>query len=464
MLQPSLAKTPISSPVPARLPCLVAAALVLSVGAAAAATEGRPELSPLKITASWEATEIESFVPDPGSTPSGYFREISNAGSVWLLQEARLADNIKAYLGVGGIYFFILPSKSNQYSIGQRSGFALTDLHADFGFLRREGGEHALTLKAGVFPFKYNTDAKNLGEYLFRTYTYPTVIFTGGPIRANSAGAQLGGLDLAAKWGGFSNDVLLTVKTDQIPSASLSLTEMLSYNLGGIVTVGGGFMFDNFYDPSRIAEGKYDVKEFNYYYTLKDGTRRLKAPQNPTDIPYDPAVDTAVDSTRITFKGQKAMLRGAVDFGKLVPGNLLSEGDLRLYFEGILLGVEDRPFYYTKMADRMVYSIGFNLPTFRMLDVLAAEWEYCSNPYPNDASNASLNLSPTPIPSRTPAHGDDVKWTLYARKTVVPGLAITGQIANDHMRLVDYFGHTNDRAVMPERRNWYWTVQMGFSI
>jgi hypothetical protein len=444
------------------------AALILASAAAGAVAAGaqaqESRLSPLKIRGAWETTEIESFVPDPGSTPSGYFREISNAGSVWLLEEARLADNARVYMGVGGFYFFILPSKSNQYSIGQRSAFAFTDLHAEFDFWDRGNGDHGLRLKAGVFPFKYNGDAKNLGEYMFRTYTYPTVIFTGGLTRVNSAGVQLGGLDFNSRFGGLENDVLLTVKTDQIPSASLSLTEMVSYSMGGIFTLGTGIMFDNFYDPSRIAGGGYDVKDFNYYYTLKDGTRKLKTPQNPTDIPYDPAVDTAVDSTRLTFKGQKLMVRGALDFGKLLPGAPLSPGDLRFYFEGILLGVENRPFYYAKMQDRIVYSLGFNLPAFRLLDVLSAEWEYCSNPYPNDAGNASLNLSPTPNPIGREVNGDNVKWTLYARKSIYPGFDLSGQVANDHMRLVDYFGHTNDRSVMPEKKNWYWSVQLGYAL
>jgi hypothetical protein len=30
-----------------------------------------------------------------------------------------------------------------------------------------------LTLGFGVFPFKYNPDVRNLGEYLYRTGTYP---------------------------------------------------------------------------------------------------------------------------------------------------------------------------------------------------------------------------------------------------------------------------------------------------
>src|SRR5882762_6214786 len=96
-----------------------ALALGLALAAKAPAAESESKLAPLKIFGAWEMSEIESFVPDPGSTPSGYFREISNASSVWLLEEARLADNVNVFMGVGGFYFFILPSKSNQYSIGQ---------------------------------------------------------------------------------------------------------------------------------------------------------------------------------------------------------------------------------------------------------------------------------------------------------------------------------------------------------
>lgn len=447
---------------------LSAAAVFLAITAPGLfAEEATSRLAPLKVFANWEATEIESFVPDPGSTASGYFREIQNSSSIWLLQEARLADNAKVFLGVGGMYFFILPSKSNQYSVGQRSAFGFTDLHGEFEFWRRgDEGQHGLMIKAGVFPFKYNENAKNLGEYMFRTLTYPNVIFTGGLMRVNSAAVQLGGIDLNTKLFGLTNDLMVTTKTDQTPAGALSLTDIVSYTVGGVFTVGAGYMFDNLYDPTKIATGKYDVKENNRYYILADGTKKLLHPQNPTDLPYDPAVDVAVDSGRLSFEGQKAMVRASMDFGKLFSWSLLSEKDLRLYFEGVLMGVEDRPFYYTKMKDRIAYTVGFNFPTFRILDVLAAEYEYCSNPYPNDAIEASLNLSPIPPQSGTgsPAVGDDVKWTVYAQKIVYPGFTLTGQVANDHMRLVDYFGHTNDRDVMPLRKNWYWSLQMGFAI
>lgn len=444
---------------------IISALLASGLSAFAVAEDSGLKLSPLHVNASWEMTEIENFVPDPTSTMSGYPREISNSSSVWLLEEARLSDKARVFVGVGGLYFFILPSKSNQYSIGQRSGFGFTDLHGEYDFWQQDDMNHGLRLKAGVFNFKYNENAKNLGEYLFRTYTYPTVIFTGGLTRVNGAGVQLGGFDANTKLAGFNNDILLTAKTDQTPSAALSLTEILSYSLGGIFTIGAGWQLDNFYDPSKIATGKYDVKDFDKYVVLPNGTKKALVGQGSMPV-YDSTVDgPAIDTVALTFKGQKVMVQAVLDFGKIINSSLLSEKDLRVYFEAVVLGLENRPIYYEKRSDRTAYAFGLNFPTFRVLDILSAEMEYCSNPYPNDASNATLNLSPTPAPSPTgKVAGDNVKWTVYASKTILPGFMITGQVANDHMRLVDYFGHTNDSDVMPKKKNWYWTLALGYSI
>lgn len=428
------------------------------------ADDSPSKLSPLKVFANWEVSEIESFTSDPGTTYSAYPRALSTASSVWLLEEAKLSDNTKVFVGVGGLYFFILPSKGNQYSVGQRSGFGFTDLHAEFEFWSRGQGNHGLLLKAGVFPFKYNENAKNLGEYMFRTYTYPTAIFTGGLTKVNSAGVQLNGFDLNTKLGGFNNDFLLTLKTDQMPSAALSLTDLMSYTIGGIFTIGTGLMFDNIYDPTKINSGRYNEPDLSLYYTLKDGRMKLKQPfPNSGDSAYSPT-DSAVDSTRLTFKGQKFLIRGSLDFGKLLSSPILSDKDLILYFESVLLGTENRPFYYKKRADRTVYTLGFNFPTFHILDLLSVEGEYCSNPYANDVSNALRLLAPVPNPTGKEYNGDNVKWTAYAQKMIYPGFSITGQIANDHMRLVDYFGHTNDVTVMPYRKNWYWAVQLGYAL
>jgi len=435
-------------------------ACALALSTAAIAQEG-PRLEPLRVTASWEAGQIESFEKNAGGPVLGKEKQLMSHSGVWFLQEARLSERARAFVGVGGMYFFILPSAQNQYSFGQRSAFGLTDAHGEYDVIRNDKGEVPLGVKVGVFPYKYNEDAKNLGEYMFRTYTYPNIITGGGLVVLNSAGAQLNGAAVTTRMGGLKNDVLLTIKTDQVPSAALSLTDIVSYQIGNFLTVGAGYMFDNFYSTDGLNDGTASSPGTfpqEYYLTLSDGRHVLYGSGlNPGDV--------VVDTNHFEFIGQKAMLRAAVDLGNLIPGSLFAPGSFKVYYEGVLMGVEDRPVFYENRSDRMAHMFGINVPTFGVLDVLSAELEYCSNPYAPDMSNATLYLSPTPKDNQGSAFtGDDVKWTFYARKTLLPGFSVTAQVARDHLRLVDYYGHTNDLEVMPNRKNWYWAMQFAYSL
>jgi hypothetical protein len=420
-----------------------------------------PRLEPLHVSASWEAGQIESFEKDAGGPVAGDTKQLMNHSSVWMLQEARLSDRARAYVGVGGMYFFVLPSTQNQYSFGQRSAFGLTDAHLEYDAVNGEKGGASLRVKVGVFPYKYNSDAKNLGEYMFRTYTYPNIITTGGLVVLNSAGSQLNGAVAEMHFGDLKNDLLLTVKTDQVPSAALSLTDIVSYQIGDFLTVGAGYMFDNFYSADGLNDGKgSDPSTFpqEYYWELADGSHVLfGSALNPGD--------SVVATKHFSFKGQKAVWRAAVDIGNLLPGALFTPNAFKVYYEGVLMGVEDRPIFYENRSDRIAHMFGVNVPTFGVLDVLSAEVEYCSNPYAPDMSNATLYLSPTPKDNQgSEFTSDDLKWSFYARKTLLPGFSVTAQAARDHSRLVDYFGHTNDMEILPKRKNWYWAVQLAYAL
>jgi hypothetical protein len=441
-----------------------AGGLVLLASAAYAQESSWPQLQPLRATGAWEVGQIESFEKDAGGPVAGEDKQLINHSAVWLLQEARLSENARVYLGVGGMYFFILPSKQNQYSFGQRSAFGLTDAHAEFDFWTRENGDHGLRLKAGIFPFKYNEDAKNLGEYMYRTYTYPNIITTGGLVVVNSAGVQLNGVSAGTKIGGLKNDLLLTTKTDQVPSAALSVTDIVSYKVGNFLTLGAGYMFDNFYSADGIANGTaMGESEYaqSYYWVLADGRKVLYGSGlNPGD--------SVVDTKHFSFKGQKAVWRASLDLGNLITPVLplpIASNTFKVYYEGVLMGVEDRPIFYDTLSHRIAQMFGVNIPTFGVLDVFSVEMEYSSNPYAPDMSRATLYLSATPVDNQgSPYTSDDLKWTVYARKTILPGFAVTAQAARDHTRLVDYFGHTNDMEVLPKRKNWYWALQMSYSI
>ena len=48
------------------------------------------------------------------------------------------------------------------------------DLTYNFG----SSDDPDLSITLGYFPFKYNPDARNLGEYMFRSGTYPQYLIT----------------------------------------------------------------------------------------------------------------------------------------------------------------------------------------------------------------------------------------------------------------------------------------------
>ena len=423
------------------------------------AAESAFKLEPMHASASWEVGEIENF--DNGSNQTiavNRNKQLISHSAVWLLEEARIAENARVFLGVGGMYFFIPSAPNNLYSFGQRSAFGLTDAHGEFEFWSQGGTDHGLLLKVGVFPFKYNEDAKNLGEYMFRTYTYPTVIYTGGLVLLNTAGAQINGVDANTKCRGINNDLMLTIKTDQVPSGSLSLTDLVSYSFQNFFTVGAGYMFDNIYDPTNLARGNYDPKAANYY-ELNNGT-----------VVYDSAglTSSIKHIGHYTFVGQKAMGRASLDLGNIIskyaPNPFLGDKQLRVYSEVVLMGVKNYPGYYNKMKNRIAYMYGVNLPTFGILDLLSVETEYCRNPYSDNANQVVQNLNPIPTADLGPSTADDVKWTIYARKNVFKSFSLTAQAARDHLRLVDFYGHYYDETIMSHPKNWYWALQMSYSI
>jgi hypothetical protein len=205
--------------------------------------------------------------------------------------------------------------------------------------------------------------------------------------------------------------------------------------------VGAGFMFDNFYNPNGVGDGISVVQTYdpaNPEYYIENG-----------------------DTLHYGFQGEKVMARASLDLGNLLGSPLLSDKDLRLYFESILMGVRDYPGYYQKMTDRIACMYGVNLPTFHVLDLLSLEFEYYRNPMGDNISKVTSQFAP--IPAVALGHSQ-WKWTIYARKTIVRGFSISAQAANDHMRLVDFYGHTNDVSSMQRTKDWYWALQLGYSI
>jgi hypothetical protein len=446
--------------------------------AAAALGQGRAAvLEAPRFFVNWEVGQIEEAHPtDPNNIRVD--KEILHHAAVWTLQEAKLSERSRLFLGVGGAYYYVFPRApiaTDPNVNSKRSAFGLTDAHGEFKLVGAEEEEnHILLLKAGIFGFKYNPDAKNLGEYMFRTWTYPTIVYTGGLEVVNSAFTQLSGFDLNTKTGILSNDLLLTLQTDHAPIFGLSATDIVSMRLG-ILTLGAGFMFDNFYHPDKKVLESHE--NGNKWYTVASGKkmafeeykdlRSINGLQGPDSV--------LVDSGYYSFSGQKAMVRASLDFGKLLPESIVSEGDLRLYFESILLGVKNYPTYYEKPEERMVSLVGFNFPTFRLLDLLAVEFEYAKTPWKMTTDRqhgagwavpigAGSTLSPGDFPAVNQFSRDNWKWTVLVRKNLYEGLGLYFQAANDHMRLLDNFSSQSQFEIFQTPKHWYWAFSLKYAI
>jgi hypothetical protein len=426
--------------------------------------------APLHAQASWEFGEIEqAYLNDETKNVD---RELINHATVWTLQEFAVSENAKAFIGIGGAYFFVYPRNlgSNPYSHSKRSGLGISDAHGEFTFFPGEGEDYGLLLKAGVFPFKYNEDAKNLGEYMFRTWTYPTIITTGGLEFINSAGAQVTGFDISTSIKGLKNDLLLSVQTDHAPISSLSLTDIVGYNIGGVLSIKAGFMLDNFYNPdTSVLAPKLNE---NQYYTLSTG-QKIAQREYKDLISQGKLTDTVItDTAYYSFSGQKAMLNVSFNLSKLLSVSWLAENDLKFYFEAILLGLKNYPTFYDKQSDRMAYAFGVNVPTFRVLDMLAIEMEYCSNPYENSTRGPygdgialpHLDNVSDKFPNVPKIDQDNLKWTIYAKKKVYDGFSIYAQAASDHIKMLDVYSSPNFYDFLVKKNQWYWAFKLAYSI
>lgn len=159
-----------------------------------------------------------------------------------------------------------------------------------------------------------------------------------------------------------------------------------------------------------------------------------------------------------------------------------STGPFGLYAEWGVLGLQDQPVYFEDVAQRMPIMAGLHVPAFGLLDLLAVEVEYLRNPYRDSerqlagSTDAPLSELGMAIPDFTQAqyrlpeppdpaiHEDDWKWSVHAVKTLVPGLQVKLQAANDHMRLPTYEPEPSAQPQTVSKSHWYYLVhvQWGF--
>ncbi len=479
---------------------LLAAALASASGNAA--DQDSVQSKPLAISASLDFGQIvHGSSSNPPAEFNGQFLERTG---VWLTQQATVKERLQLTMGVGGMFWYALPEqKAQPRSLITRFGPGISQAYAIYSF--GDAATPWAKLQMGFFPYKYNPDAKNLGEYLLRSGTYPGALMTGGwnivsSAFSSSASYMVQGLRLnVPMWDGrFQSDFLLPMERDLPPMYDLSPSYVATLNLFRGFDVGAGVSWNHGIPVKPSKESAHvEGNRVILGRTINPDTGDVvKGTGSYYLYTYD-------STSYYTFQGIKLAGRFTLDPKAYMGETFFGPQDLKIYGEVALLGWKNYPYLYEKRSHRIPAMMGFNLPAFGLLDVISVEVEHYASdfentiyePYQNQTPIWSLEEDPALAardvyrPGATPEEdaaavanayaaaqakaadtrarisGDDWKWTLYARKQVVQGLSIYAQAASDHMRPIDldlkpfWVPITNRNG-----KDWYYLIRLEFGI
>lgn len=334
-----------------------------------------------------------------------------------------------------------------------------------------------LSVTGGNFAYDYNPDVKDLGLYLLRGPVYPGLLMSGfQEFETDSSKGMQTGFKVHHAVGAFSQDFLLLQERILPPLFDWSLAYVAKYRaFGGALEVGAGANAYRAIPYSKPLEvpGRLDPA--------------FLVSSSASNYVDTSGVGAGGDTTYLTHQGVKLMAMFSVDLKRWIPLRRASREDFRLYGEAALLGVKNYGTFYDDPLERIPVMVGFNVPTFGLLDLFSVEVEWYGSPYKNDLANIgnpNAIVAPwmwqnelTPIASPGPVQpgayadstADNWKWAVSARKTLARHVQIMAQVANDHYRPYPMnnssagIGTTGGTAAaLTSPRDWYFMGRVGF--
>ncbi len=504
----------------------------LVLGALAGATllgaETNVKYKPLKIAGVQEFGQIQSglLISTPYQKMEAEW--LDHFGS-FLTQEATVNDRLLLQIGLGGTFQNGKPERVDEkFGGSQYKMFFIGPTIAKATVLFGDPEKPTFTVGGGIFPFKYNSEAVDLGEYLFRTGAYPTYIMNGGLLMIGDNAAYLQGYHASAHFGNLKLDLLATTETGMPPLYDWSIAALVDYKIAdGLLDLGAGVNFKRILpvDEDRtvmkaagnsyftrngvqyVGDPAYYKEQFNFYDfrighvnpgddTAGFGAKRDQAKAandsltawlagaDPATAPYkrwkDNVTGDSSEAKYFTPAGPIFMARATLDLKKVMNSDRMSKKDMMLYCEWALLGWKNYPIFYEKRTDRMPFMFGVNLPTFGLLDLLAVQGEHFSSPFQNNSYSLGGKDFATPwFPNGTVKEfsdkqyndlstKDDWAWSVLMQKTFYKSFTVSGQVARDHLRTVgtDWFygSRLEPTEDLHKISDWYWAFQLAWSI
>lgn len=391
-------------------------------------------------------------------TGRDYKMQTLRRANVLVTRGGKLSDHLETKMGLMGVFFYVLPEQDGAPHT-RLPKFAVVPVSA--ALVGHFGGETAsplVDMELGIFQYKYNPDASNLGEYLLRSGTYPGYLVTGGFNIINSASAQVQGAAIhfnlmENRW---KTSFLLPMESAMPPMHSISPTLVSTIKLPG-VELGAGVSFNHLISakPSKEKPNPHDPSTTPDYMdwptSIIKEVKKIKVPDASAPGGTRDSVVVIRDTTDFyTFQGTKLMGRITVDPKEWIGGSeIMHPADLRLFAEAAVLGVQNYPFYYPDISRRIPIMFGMNVPTFGLLDLLSVQGEYYNSLWANNIDGVFEFQRPVPYhPDYDPANGPETTadrarrdawhWSVLARRDLVKGASLFLQVANDHMRTFDY--------------------------
>jgi len=327
-------------------------------------------------------------------------------------------------------------------------------LHQAQGILSLiKGNSISLECAAGIMPYKYNPEARNLGEYLFRTGTYPAYIIN----NFDFPRARLSGARVSFNYtGGAINagiDVFALTEREMRPFHDLSLAAVANVGISKAVTLGAGV-------------------ELAHIWAVED----TMTTSNRDDNKYVNGTDTGY----YTFRGTKLMARVTIDPLFSIRENLrdVVGNSGKIYGEIAILGLKNYPAYannkygYDDLKDKMPLMFGINLPGWKLLDICALEFEYFGCKYPDSYDQVIYAGYPRQADrfiydDSTVYQHDSWKWSVYLKKNIARNFGVIFQIGRDHLRyeaLGAFIENADFGAALVKPNQYAWRSKFEFTF
>lgn len=194
-----------------------------------------------------------------------------------------LAEKLRLSISARAIVFQALPG-SDFWQKFPRNGPGISLAEAEYAFTP------ALSLEMGFFPMKYGPSF-DLGEYLLRTESYPTMLTTGGWTFVDSAYDRALGFRLKSDLfdGKFHHEVGVYLDYALPPFYDVTPAYLFDWRPARGIEIGGGLALrrwfslntvkDTGFDPAAEAAQYVTIANFpavqnqaNVYYTYQDGS------------------------------------------------------------------------------------------------------------------------------------------------------------------------------------------------